>query len=281
MLRNYNGEVNRTVLRDLKKLCKVNDENFCNLWNKFAEDGQVSFHTNLDPFTGCPDEMSEINTLKSEEEIKEYLKKDFADRLSRYLKQKKPGNDYLLNAVIEFIKSSDGVYPTKEEMKQLEITAESKRVAELPQSNSAPKEITEQDIAEEILQLSEEIMEARRESNPKDIFKPVKPYAERMSIVYPNVFEGGIFHECHYGRFFDHRDYRCCFRIFNRIDIQQIRIKYGYDGKAYATAYDWDDKELDISLTDSIIAIHKGIVQIAKDEGIEFTSEIDYDKFQQ
>ena len=33
-----------------------------------SENGQVSFYTNLCPITGCPDEMSELHILKSEEE---------------------------------------------------------------------------------------------------------------------------------------------------------------------------------------------------------------------
>jgi len=169
MIRNYNGNINRAVVRDLRRLCDVNAENERNLFEAFDQKGEVSVYENLDPFTRCSDEMSNVVTMKSEAEIQEYLKKDLLERLERCLGYKKTAEDYLLCALIEFIKTN-GRFPEKDEMRQLEKNAEAKRIAELPSDVvTVPKEITEQDMAKEILELAEEIMEARRENNPKDI----------------------------------------------------------------------------------------------------------------
>lgn len=113
MIRNYNGNVNRAVMRDLRRLCDVNAENERNLFEAFAQKGGVSVYENLDPFTGCPDEMSNVVTMKSEAEIEEYLKKDFLKRIEGYLAYRKPAEDYLLSALIEFVKEN-GRFPEKD-----------------------------------------------------------------------------------------------------------------------------------------------------------------------
>ena len=112
MIRNYNGNVNRSAMRDLRKLCDVNAENERILFEAFDQKGEVSVYENLDPFTGCPDEMSDVVTMKSAAEIKEYLKKDFIRRVEGYLNHRKPAEDYLLSALIEFVKEN-GRFPEK------------------------------------------------------------------------------------------------------------------------------------------------------------------------
>ena len=280
MIRNYNGNVNRSVMRDLRKLCDLNAENERILFEAFDQKGEVSVYENLDPFTGCPDEMSDVVTMKSEAEIKEYLKKDFIGRVEGYLNHRKPAEDYLLSALIEFIKEN-GRFPEKDGMRQLEKNAEEKRIAELPsEAVTAPKEITEQDMAREILELAEEIMETRRENNPDDIVVRVEPYPESYGID-TEEFQGNILHERYYGSK-DFHDYRCAIRIKGYHDVETISIGYCHSSsnEVYVTAEDFCDKELDVPVTSYLITIHKSMVEMAKAEGIEFTSEIDYDKFQ-
>lgn len=275
MIRNYNGNVNRAVVRDLRKLCDVNAENKRDLFEAFHQNGEVSVYENLDPFTGCPDEMSNVVTMKSETEVKEYLKKDFIGRVERYLDHRKPAKDYLLCALIEFIKEN-GRFPEKDGMRQLEKNAEAKRIAELPSDTvTVPKEITEQDIAKEILELAEEIMESRRESNPDDIVWRDEPYPESLWIE-TDDFQGNILHVSWYG-YKDFRDYSCAIKMR---DYQRISINYCSDSTAYATAKNFLGEEVEISVTNYMITIHKGIVEMAKEAGIDFTSEIDYKKFQ-
>ena len=182
MIRNYNGNVNRGVVRDLRRLCDVNEENKKSLFETFNQKGEVSVYENLNPFTRCSDELSNVVTMKSEAEIQRYLKKDFSKRLEGYLEFKKPEQDYLLSALLEFIRQNHK-FPERNEMRQLEKDAEAKRIAELPPHTvTAPQVITEQDMAREILELAEEIMESRRESNPADIVIRIEPYPESYYI---------------------------------------------------------------------------------------------------
>ncbi len=277
MIRNYNGNVNRAVVRDLRKLCDVNAENERNLFEVFDQKGEVSVYENLDPFTGCPDEMSTVVTMKSETEIKEYLKKDFLTRVEGYLDYRKPDEDYLLSALIEFVKENSR-FPEKDAMRQLEKNAEAKRIADLPSDTIAtPKEITEQDMAREILELAEEIMESRRENHPEDIKVRVEPYPESYWID-TDDFQGNILHDRWYG-FKDFRDYSCAIKIKGHHDIETISINYCGD-EAYVTAKDFFDDEIEVPVTNYLITIHKRIVEMAKAEGFEFISEIDYGKFQ-
>ena len=272
MIRNYNGNVNRKILRDLERLCDVNSQNFKILMDEFTSKGKVTLCTNNDPFTGLPDELSKINVLKSEEEIKEFLKEDFKERLTGYLKGKDT-EDYLLSALIEFIKKSNGIFPNKDEMRKIEKDAETKRIVNLPaDQENTPKDITYV-IALEILQLAEEIMESRRKTNPKDVFTPVEPYSERMHIAFDR-FAGCIYHECYYG-YDDYRDYRLALCGDSNLET---KIFYDFEGNPIIEPEKLREEECDISWIKYLTVIHKGIVKIAKCEGIEFESEIDYDK---
>ena len=281
MIRNYNGNINRAVMRDLRKLCDVNAENERNLFGAFNQNGEVSVYENLDPFLGCPDEMSTVVTMKSEAEVKEYLKKDFIGRVEGYLDHKKPAEDHLLSALVEFVKSN-GKFPEKDEMCQLEKEAEEKRIAELPNgTENAPEDITEQDVTREILELAEEIIEARRITKPEDIFVHVEPYDDELTISDDNVHMVIIWKR-YYGCG-DSRDYSCSVYFRDEVDIatdiDNILFHYRYDGTPDTEVEGWSSPDIDIS-TNTLLSIHKFIVKMAKAEGIEFTSEIDYDKFQ-
>lgn len=276
MIRNYNGKVNRAVIRDLRKLTHVNAENERNLFEVFDEKGEVSVYENLD-FFGFPDEMSTVVTLKTEAEVKEYLKKDFIKRVDGYLERKKHDEDYFLSALIEFVKAN-GRFPERDGMRQMEKDAEAKRIAGLPTSNECDKkEITIQDIALEILELAEEIMESRRENNPKDITTPVEPYPERLWIE-TNEFQGSILYAKYYG-YKDFRDYSCAIRFKGYRDVETIKIDYCSDGTPIVTTKNFMDEKLDVSVTEYLITIHKGFVEMAKETEFEFESEIDYQKF--
>lgn len=277
MIRNYNGNINRAVMRDLRKLCDVNAENERNLFEAFNQNGEVSVYENLDPFLGCPDEMSTVVTMKSEAEVKEYLKKDFIGRVEGYLDHKKPAEDHLLSALVEFVKAN-GKFPEKEEMCQLEKEAEEKRIAELPNGTAnAPEDITEQDVTREILELAEEIIEARRITKPDDIWVHVEPYDDELSLS-NDEFSLDIQWDRYYGRG-DSSDYSCAVTMKKDKDIDRVLFQYQYDGTTAVRVEGWHTTGTDVAIP-TLIAIHKFVVEMAKAEGIEFTSEIDYDKFQ-
>lgn len=277
MIRNYNGNVNRAVVRDLRKLCDVNAENERNLFEVFDQKGEVSVYENLDPFTGCPDEMSTVVTMKSETEVKEYLKKDFLTRVEGYLDYRKPDEDYLLSALIEFVKENSR-FPEKDAMRQLEKNAEAKRIADLSSDTIAnPKEITEQDMSKEILELAEEIIEARRETKPEDIWVHVEPYDDELSLS-NDEFSMDIKWDRYEGRG-DSSDYSCSVTMRKDTDIDRVIFQYQYDGTIGVRVEGWHTTGTDVSIQ-TLISIHKFVVQMAKAEGLEFTSEIDYGKFQ-
>lgn len=281
MKRNYNGDVNRTVIRALKRLCNVNAENEKNLIEAFNQKGQGSVYENLEPFIGWPDEMSDVITMKSETEIKEYMREDVLKRVELYLDDIRPSEDYLLNSLIDFIKENRR-FPEKDVMRQLEKNAEEKRIAKLPSDTvTVPKEITERDMAKEILELAEEIMELRRENNPDDIVVRLEPYPEAYWIE-TEEFQGNILHERYYGNN-DFHDYSCAIKIKGwHHDVETISIGYCYGcgDPAYVIARNFLDKEIDVPVTDYLITIHKSIVEMAKAAGVDFVSEIDYGQFQ-
>lgn len=280
MIKNYNGNLNRSIIRDLRKICEVTEENKNNLLEKFWNERQVSFYTNLSPITGLPDEMSKLVTLKSEKEIEEYIRKDFLDRITGYLKRKKIEEDYLLDDLVDFIKKSNGIFPSKKEMQQLEIAAEAKRVRDLPPTDfTEEKIITEQDVMREILELSEEIMEERRETKPEDIKKYVEPYPDNLQL---STCKFNIFIK--YNRHYSHgksSDYSITIvlrdKSFDEIHIVSLN-RYSTDGVVNISVFNWDDELIDILPIDCLIKIHKDIVKLAKKEGIEFETEIDYKK---
>jgi len=279
MIRNYNGNVNRAILRGLEKLCKVNSENKKILMDALTEKGEVSFYTNLDPFTGFPDEMSEVRTLKSEEQISEYLKEDFETRLTRYLKGKDTG-DYLLSSLIEFVKENGGIFPNEEEMKNLEDAAEAKRVAELADNTTVTNANTRAGLLKEILELAEEIMELRRKSNPKEISSHVEPYPDVMHL-YSEKFKATIkWDRWNFVKRQDSKAYSMEVEISENDEHLFISFYYEYDGTVVVCTKNWLKEAFMADpkfLKRHLIIIHQEIVEIAKEEGIEFETEIDYE----
>ena len=269
MIRDYNGNVNHKVLRELERLCDVNSRNRKNLMDEFTAKGEVAFYENNDPLAGGRDEFSKIESLKSEKEITEFLKKDFEERLIGYLKWRNT-KDCLLSTLIEFIKKSNGVFPNKEEMRQIKKEAEAKRLAALPTDKIPTKRDEFELVKLEILQLCEEIMESRRKSKPEDIFTPVEPYSERLVIIF-GEFAGAILHDIYYGNG-DYRDYSLVLRENRHLTT---KIFYDSDGNPVVEARDFEREEFDnISTIGYLEIIHKHIVEIARNEGIEFESEI-------
>ncbi|MCI9177204.1 MAG: hypothetical protein HFJ28_01145 [Clostridia bacterium] len=273
MLKNYNGSINRTLFRDLMKLCEVNSENSKILLQTYSQKGEVSFYTNLDPFTRCPDEMSEVVTLKSEDEIKDYLKKDFLERLTGYLSFKAPDNDPLTNALIDFIKNSSGIYPTREEMRQLEIAAENIRLATPSATAKTTVALSPvQELLKEILQLAEEIIESRRQTKPEDIFIHVEPYPDTLTLD-----SNGFSFFIKWARFYNENnctDYSVIVSSLNDSLIDKIYFNYNFSAIPVVYA---EDHEVTVP-SHQLIKIHQAIVALASQEGIEFLSEVDYEK---
>ena len=105
----------------------------------------------------------------------------------------------------------------------------------------------------------------------------VCPYNDELAITDDNVtivikYNGYFGHK-------DSRDYRCFAYLKNNIDINHVLFYYKYDGTADIEVKGYSRTDIDIS-KDTLLSIHKFITKTAKEEGIEFISEVDYDKFQ-
>lgn len=272
MIKAYNGKVNRRILSDLQRLCDVAKENRATLLEKFNQDGEVSFYENLD-FFGLPDELSSTKTLTTIDEIEGYSKENFNYRLEGYISYKKPITDCLTVKIINFIRESNGVYPTPDEMKELEKQAEIERKAKLTESES--KIDMKQLIINEILQLAEEIIESRRVTNPSDVSIHVEPYPDTLEIITDDF---GFY--IRYYRYFgsgDSTDYSLAVRLYKH-NYGKIEFSYAYDiDHPFIVKGDKIYHANDISNMAYIIEIHKAISDIARKEGIEFTTEVDYD----
>lgn len=263
MIKNYNGNAPTHVIWGLQKLCEVNAVNMETLMKTFKEKGAVSFYINLDIF-GLPDEMSEIKTLNSEEEIREYLKHDFENRLNIFLSRNNI-NDYLVNSLVEFVRVNNGTFPNDEEMKQLEKAAEEKRLANLSHSTSP---ITKQPLLREIFELAKQIMELERSKSPTNIISHFEPYWDELKLqtdlLYFNIL---------LDKELDPPQYFCNIRIKDEDVTKSLRLSLNKDGTLNVTHI--LNSQTDTSL-DRFIAIHKEVLSIAKKQGIEFVSEIDY-----
>ncbi len=271
MLKNYNGAVNRSVLRGLKKVSKSNAETSEYLYSVLNSYGEVSVYTNLCLTADCHEEYRTV-ILKSEADVKEYLKKDLEQRLENYLQEWRLKADFLLTAVISFLKENEGRYPNKEEMRQLEIAAENERIASAPLETKTEPPANWM-ILKEILELAEEIMETRWENNPKDFFA-LHPYTDRLNLSNKDCDITIEWRKVYR----NNRDYSCEIGI----DGYQIHLFYCNDTDPDLYVKNWGNKSVALEdvkdLNQYMIQVHQFIVEVAQREEIEFVSEVDYEK---
>ena len=164
----------------------------------------------------------------------------------------------------------------RELRKMCDVNAENeqKRISEL-QDDTVDKEITMEDIVKEILELAEEIIEVRRIKKTDDIWVGIEPYKDEMEVSKDDL-QLVILYKRYYG-YKDFRDYGCLAYLGDGIERDEddyLIFNYRSDGTAVVRGECRCSK---ISI-DKILHIHKVVVKMAKAEGIEFTSEIDYDK---
>ena len=280
MIRNYNGKINRAMMRDLRKICEMFAENEQNLLEVFKNNGKVMVYENYDTILNYSENMLSVITLTKESEIEEYIKNSFMKMLNEYLKYKMPIRDYFMNALIEFVKEN-GKFPEKDAMTQLKKDAEKKRISKLSNNiRNVQNKLTKHDIIKEVLELAEEIIETRLVTNPKDISVNVKKFSEELTILDDKIdlvikSEGN-------DDYTDDYNYSCLFYIKEKINIvnniDNILFYYRSDGIADVAV---EGLRSDNISTNVLLCMHKFIVKKAREEEIEFTSEIDYSKFQQ
>ena len=269
----YNGKKDRKTIQDFFRLCKVCEENREEIMKYFNENGPLCVTTDFCPITGCPDELSERTPLKTEDEINDFLKKDFKRRFEGYLRYKKI-SDPLTAELYSFIKENMK-FPTADEMKTIEKTAEDKR---LESSTNEVKEISMAKlIKNEIVQLAIEIYFLTGLNEPKAIHHRVEPYDsslvlenDKLDITitynrwYPNDSDSDYnIHACKNAEIY-----------FS----SGIHFWSGYDNDAYMMNSSYENVAITEENREFIIAIHEYLSKIAREKGFEFTSEVDYEK---
>ena len=269
----YNGKKNYAVIRDFHRLCKICDENKKEMLELIKQNGGCYVQTNLCAFTGCADEFTKETLIISEAEANAFIKKEFEERFSGYLKNKDM-SDPLLTELYSFI-TTNMHWPSKDEMQTIEEAAEVKR---LETSDEKTEEITmAQLIKNEIMQLAIEIYTITERNNPKDISNRVEPY--------PSILH--VLTECADIKIFYERWYPCDFTSDYRM-LASVKGENGWTNNITFIAYTHDLAEMysnDYTLLQitkenykNIIILHKELSKIAREKGFEFTTEVDYDK---
>lgn len=269
MIYNYKGSVDRGILSDLEYLCDRREEEFKKIKDELRQKKSLSIFTNLDPFTGCPDEMSEGHEITSVKAGKKFIDDYFLEMLDRYISKKSINtNDFLIARVVEFMRKNVGKFPSEKQMKDMELEAEKERRSKEPKR----KINMDEEILTEILSLAEEIMRLREKNNPDDIFHHLEPYDDELFLKTEDEDDIQVRQDVHYGKG-TKEDYSL---IWYKHSIG-ARLRFAYDGshKVKCKYYDTFNECNDIS---SIVEIHKSICKIATAEGVKFLSEVDYNK---
>lgn len=265
----YNGKKDRKTIQDFFRLCKVCEENREEVMNHFNKNGPICVTTNHCPITGLPDEFSDRTPLNTEEEINDFLKKDFERRFEGYLCNKDL-SDPLISELYSFIKANMR-FPSTDEMKNIEKTAETKRL------ESTVHEVKEISMAKliknEIVQLAIEIYILTDRTDPKAIHHRVEPYDSSLSLGNENIAV-----TITYNRWYpndgdiDYNIHAC--RNDKPYFSSGIHFWSGDDNDAYMN----ENVTITEENYESIIAIHKYLSKIAREKGFEFTTEVEYDK---
>lgn len=269
----YNGKKDREMIRDLFRICKVCEENREEVMKYFNENGSLCVTTNFCPITGCPDDFSERTPLKTEEEINDFLKKDFERRFEGYLRHKKI-SDPLTAELYSFIKENMR-FPTEDEMKTIEKAAEIKR---LESDTHEVKEISMAKlIKKEIIQLAIEIYFLTDLYEPKAIHHKVEPYDSSLALENENICITITYNRWYPNyRDSDYNIHTC--RNDKLYFSSGIHFWSGYDNDAYMMHSSYENVAITEENREFVIAIHEYLSDIAKEKGFEFTSEVDYEK---
>ena len=200
--------------------------------------------------------------------------------------------EYLIKEVAVFI-GKKGVWPNKIQMRDLQKAAEQNRVAKLSwrdvkrdlRSIVFPGRITSQDVMLEILQLSEQIFETRRENKPKDIRSSVSNYPESLSIENDDF---GAFIDWHRDSAGVGKDPGTCDYVLiaalsngDHFVFKQDTMQSGVDCVANEELLENADFQ-STAMRTRLLTIHQALFRMAKQEGVIFESEIapqNYDRF--
>jgi len=266
---NYNGIVNRPVLLALKEICETAERAKKAMTIELEQSGKVWFYT--DDYTA--NETSKIITISSEEENQTYYNGWLQRQINCHLERTNHSTDHLLSVIAEFIMQKFR-HPDEQEMRNLEIIAEARRLSTVPvEPTLYERQIEPSDkIVAEILLLAEAIMEQARQKTPEDIvidddneFEILFLGSERLHLRISRRL------------FLSNGDYR---------DYYMKATRHCYGWQRYpATAIHWNGSKpaycdstpgpcVHGDLPIDLGTIHRTIVNLAESMGIEFISEV-------
>lgn len=258
MIRNYNGPKDRRMVIELRTLCDVKAENLKSLSEELEKKGVVSFYT-----------FDKISiTVKSEEEIKDFLQKTFLEEIERYITiEETKVNNFFILMLLKLLKKNGGVFPDSKKMEKIEKEAEKLRLAATLKEKKKTVEPI-QLLLTEILDFSEEIMELRREKNPDEITH--LPYEDELYIETTD-FNGKICWDRENGNYhFVTSSITGGTMIIEESEGEAVVYKRCYSGFNKTIRMNQKEKT-------NLKKIHYELSLLAEEEGLKFKSEADYD----
>lgn len=257
MIRNYNGVKNRKAILYLRTLCEIKSENMESLSDALKKEGVVSFYSY---------DMPQLITFKSEEEISQYLQKKFLEEVKRYIGTEKI-NDYFTLILLKLLKENGGVFPNSKKMEKIEKAAEKLRLATSKEERKSVEPL--QMLLREILEFSEEIMDRKSEEIIENIFQhEYELYIHTINL---------------HGKIIWNREGRgdYCF-LTSSITGETMIIDCSLDGtvNVYKRCYSGYNRKIRMNTKEkaNLISIHRELALLASEVGLEFESEVDYNK---
>lgn len=272
MIKRYNGRKDWEIIRSLRILCRENEQNLRNLEEEFSRKGRAEFYTNRClAYNKIPTRT--VIQKESEDEFKKYIFKDFLKRLDQYLADKDWEKDYLTSLIVKFIRSNGGIFPDFNQMKNLEENAEKlrRRTATEEVTLKGEEMASEQILLQEILELSEEILENKYMIVPWEVIKSSIEGGYGIHIANDKI--NGAIMRIPYTR--EAKDY-LVMTYMNDFPVGRFVITYKPDGNVDFYVKDLNGNKIDYDkeiIHNALSTLHQELSSQAKTLEVGFESE--------
>ena len=275
MNRIFNGIINWSFFRDLKRMIKEYWE-YHDTWIKELEkDGNVTVKEGFSLFR-----MGTYTTFETPKEIEDFLEELLNEKLNELQKRWKPG--IFERQVIDFIRKNAWKYPSPSELIDIAAEAEAERI----QIEGMTLPINSATLAMEILRLSSEIMERARDYPLEDypderVFTPEDPYPEEFTfdISTEHCDHCYVEHDV-LGSDAGDAEYRVKFYL-NKLEMRMLQIMFEWGTRNMLLMFTWKPLAEERELSEEehwliLLTIYKGVLERAKDYKVDFINEIDF-----
>ncbi len=257
----YHGVVDLGLLEKLKNLCKYKIANYDRLHKDLLREGAL-YIVDVSFLSGTEDSPVENKEIENEEELLRFIDKDFKNKFKACIPEKYADGDYLSPRLADFIEKNNGRFPDENELENLEQEAEDER------KHVIWKEYGNRlDMLSEILGALKDIFQSRQKKDTREIVFD----DDGDSSLSLEVEEFDEFVICHESFLDGKLEYNLNVRKDGFHD--KLLISYDHFDRAkcvyMGTLKEVDDME-------QIVEIHKCIINLLKQEGIEFVSKFIY-----